>query len=69
MLKSNKIKWKREQKKAVFSKKYIFPHNKHMVLIHTKNFPKQQIPHWKYTNHLHGKQTKMPKEQWIKPII
>lgn len=36
MLKSNKIKWKREQKKAVFSKKYIFPHNKHMVLIHTK---------------------------------
>lgn len=46
MLKSNKIKWKREQKKAVFSKKYIFPQNKHMVLIHTKKkIPKQQIPH------------------------
>lgn len=45
MLKSNKIKWKREQKKAVFSKKYIFPHNKQLVLIHTKKFPKQQIPH------------------------
>lgn len=47
MLKSNKIKWKREHKKAVFSKKYIFPHNKQLVLIliHTKKFPKQQIPH------------------------
>lgn len=40
MLKSNKIKWKREQKKAVFSKKYIFPHNKQLVLIHTKKISK-----------------------------